>query len=129
MTSAFSSNDAAAIERNIDTDTDRQSIQEIWNEARCSECSAWITKNNFKKVKRCDIRDSIIVTRTFFQVCLQFPDNLIRFSIEITIELSQLVECEVFVLGDTSYGSCCIDEVSNSCFRFQGIDADNKFKF
>lgn len=48
-----------------------------------------------------------------FQVCLQFPDNLIAFSIDITQQLSQLVDSEVFVLGDTSYGSCCIDEVSS----------------
>lgn len=52
MTSAFSSNDADAIERNIDVVTDGQLIQEIWNEARCSECSTWITKNNFKRVNK-----------------------------------------------------------------------------
>lgn len=50
MTSAFSSNDADAIERNIDTVPDGQLIQQIWNKTRCSECSAWITKNSFKKV-------------------------------------------------------------------------------
>ncbi|KAG4074402.1 hypothetical protein HA402_000381 [Bradysia odoriphaga] len=94
MTSAFSSNDAEVIERPIDTITDEQLIQEIWNEARCVECSTWIKENNFKRV------------------CLQFPDNLIAFSIQITQELSQLVDSEVFVLGDTSYGSCCIDEIA-----------------
>ncbi|KAJ6634959.1 2-(3-amino-3-carboxypropyl)histidine synthase subunit 2 [Pseudolycoriella hygida] len=101
MTSAFSSNDSDVIERNVDTVTQEQSLPEIWNEARCSECSSWIKKNNFKKV------------------CLQFPDSLIPFSIEITQELSRLVECEVYVLGDTSYGSCCIDEVAAA-----HIDAD-----
>lgn len=50
MTSAFSSNDAAAIERNIDTVTNGTSIQEIWNEVRFSECSEWIISNNFKRV-------------------------------------------------------------------------------
>lgn len=120
MTSAFSSNDVDAIERNIDPVTDGQLIQEIWNEARCSECTAWITKNNFRKVnKSFQIREKVsnkATETTKFQVCLQFPDNLIAFSIEITLELSRLVECEVFVLGDTSYGSCCIDEVNNCCF-------------
>lgn len=50
MTSAFSSNDAEVIERDTDTITDGQVIQEIWNEARCTECSTWIKENNFKRV-------------------------------------------------------------------------------
>lgn len=52
MTSAFSSNDVEVIERNVDAIIEGQSIEEIWNEVRCSECSAWIAKNNFKKVNK-----------------------------------------------------------------------------
>lgn len=50
MTSAFSSNDADVIQRNVETNVNGETIQKIWNEARCSECLEWISKNNFKRV-------------------------------------------------------------------------------
>lgn len=113
MTSAFSSNDLAVIERYIDPIADGQAIQEIWNVTRCSECLDWISRNNFKRVRNKACLKGERIIKMIFQVCLQFPDDLIKFSIEITEELSKLDECEVYVLGDTSYGSCCIDEVRN----------------
>lgn len=53
-----------------------------------------------------------------FQVCLQFPDNCLCFSTQITKELTDVTnEVEIFILGDTSYGSCCVDEVRSTCFK------------
>lgn len=105
MTSAFSSVDSAAIERTVDSDgTEPLQLTDIWTEDRLSECSAWIRDHGFRAV------------------CLQFPDELLPFSAHIAHELKS--ECrrqttaisdeaavEVYILGDTSYGSCCVDEV------------------
>lgn len=52
MTSAFSSNDAAVIDRNLDTVADGQTINQIWNEVRSSQCLEWISGNNFEKVNK-----------------------------------------------------------------------------
>lgn len=46
------------------------------------------------------------------KVCLQFPDDLIPFSIAILEELKKNTSVQLCILGDTSYGSCCVDEVS-----------------
>lgn len=46
-------------------------------------------------------------------VALQFPDDLLHLSFCITEQLkSSLSSCQIFTLADTSYGSCCIDEVA-----------------
>lgn len=57
-------------------------------------------------------------------MCLQFPDELLLHSARIADELTQdslatAEAVEFFILGDTSYGSCCVDEVAAS-----HIDAD-----
>jgi len=46
------------------------------------------------------------------KVCLQFPDNLLQFSVKIALWLEKYINKKVFVLGDTSYGSCCVDELA-----------------
>lgn len=48
-----------------------------------------------------------------WQVCLQYPDDLIPFSTAILAEIqTKCPDSELFILGDTSYGSCCVDEVA-----------------
>lgn len=47
------------------------------------------------------------------KVCLQFPDDLIPFSIQILEDLKKNTTAQLCILGDTSYGSCCVDEVSD----------------
>lgn len=54
-------------------------------------------------------------------MCLQFPDSFLKHSdiIATDIKKSLLTALEgdkdfkVFILADTSYGSCCVDEVSS----------------
>ncbi|KAL0948334.1 hypothetical protein HGRIS_010921 [Hohenbuehelia grisea] len=55
------------------------------------------------------------------KIALQFPDALLPHSVPVYKALqSQLgVELEIYVLADTSYGSCCVDEVAA-----QHVDAD-----
>uniref|UniRef100_A0AAG5DX64 2-(3-amino-3-carboxypropyl)histidine synthase subunit 2 n=1 Tax=Anopheles atroparvus TaxID=41427 RepID=A0AAG5DX64_ANOAO len=56
-------------------------------------------------------------------VALQFPDHIIRHSVQIANELQHLTRenVRIFVLGDTSYGSCCVDEIAASHASADGI--------
>lgn len=120
MTSTFSSAESVALERTVDIANSSRppaTLADIWSDARLAECSSWIHSNGYRKV------------------CLQFADELLPFSVSITLELKS--ECrrrqqmssadaadgqsktEIYILGDTSYGSCCVDEVAAS-----HVDAD-----
>ncbi|KAF9652538.1 diphthamide biosynthesis protein [Thelephora ganbajun] len=54
-------------------------------------------------------------------VALQFPDGLLRDSVPIFKALRSMLgeEIHLYTLADTSYGSCCVDEVAS-----QHVDAD-----
>eukprot|EP00611_Tribonema_gayanum_P012579 TRINITY_DN231_c0_g1_i1.p1 TRINITY_DN231_c0_g1~~TRINITY_DN231_c0_g1_i1.p1 ORF type:complete len:629 (-),score=84.78 TRINITY_DN231_c0_g1_i1:40-1926(-) len=61
----------------------------------------------------------------FLRVALQFPDNLLHESAEVLWRLQTLFKRHgmdplLFVSGDTSYGACCVDEISAQHF---GADA------
>ncbi|TDH68432.1 hypothetical protein CCR75_007666 [Bremia lactucae] len=72
---------------------------------------------------QCDISIYYDIARTvdqirwggYTKIALQFPDSLLPDAPEVQQELKNelLGQYErVFVLGDTSYGSCCVDEVA-----------------
>lgn len=49
------------------------------------------------------------------RIGLQFPDELLTYSAMVSDELQRKVtdrQCQIFILADTSYGSCCVDEVA-----------------
>ncbi|KAF8517621.1 diphthamide biosynthesis protein [Gautieria morchelliformis] len=62
-----------------------------------------------------------IVKARYQQVALQFPDDLLHISVPIHQSLRRRLSSEIglYVLADTSYGSCCVDEVAA-----QHIEAD-----
>ncbi|KAF7329083.1 2-(3-amino-3-carboxypropyl)histidine synthase subunit 2 [Mycena kentingensis (nom. inval.)] len=64
---------------------------------------------------------SAIVAGKYKRVALQFPDELLHDSVPIYRRLRAGIgsEQELYVLADTSYGSCCVDEVAA-----QHVDAD-----
>ena len=43
---------------------------------------------------------------------LQFPDNLLKDSTYIANYLGNNTNSKIFILADTSYSSCCVDEVA-----------------
>lgn len=47
-------------------------------------------------------------------MCLQLPDDFLSHSIKISVDLKSKLDSNVnvFILGDTSYGSCCVDEIA-----------------
>ncbi|XP_029979700.1 2-(3-amino-3-carboxypropyl)histidine synthase subunit 2 [Sphaeramia orbicularis] len=53
-----------------------------------------------------------ISQRHFQKVALQFPDDLLVDSVAIAAEIEKNCKVNVYILGDTSYGSCCVDEVA-----------------
>ncbi|KZO98796.1 diphthamide biosynthesis protein [Calocera viscosa TUFC12733] len=54
-----------------------------------------------------------IVSRGYRTIALQFPDALLHDSVLVHRLLkSKLPGRELYVLADTSYGSCCVDEVA-----------------
>ncbi|XP_010418633.1 PREDICTED: diphthamide biosynthesis protein 2-like [Camelina sativa] len=58
-----------------------------------------------------------IISKSFSRIALQFPDELLKESTKVVSALKSktrlLTDREVrfFVMADTTYGSCCIDEV------------------
>ncbi|KYN02549.1 Diphthamide biosynthesis protein 2 [Cyphomyrmex costatus] len=70
------------------------------------KCARWIRTNALK------------------QVCLQFPDDLLPNSVEVALRLEKVVGQKVYIIGDTTCGSCCVDEITA-----QHIDADGIIHF
>lgn len=60
----------------------------------------------------------------FKTVALQFPDALLRDSTHVSVALQLLTKAKIFVLADTSYSPCCVDEIAA-----QHVNADAVFHF
>lgn len=45
-------------------------------------------------------------------VALQFPEGLLMYSCIIADILSKYTDCEVIIMGDVTYGACCVDDYS-----------------
>ncbi|RUS80213.1 hypothetical protein EGW08_012038 [Elysia chlorotica] len=92
-TSAFSASDDV-IHRTIECHTVKTSTDNLKIVYEIERCVTWIQQSNFKKV------------------ALQFPDVLLVDAPSVAKEIENCVpEISAFILGDTSYGSCCVDEV------------------
>ncbi|XP_075567480.1 2-(3-amino-3-carboxypropyl)histidine synthase subunit 2 [Pelecanus crispus] len=48
----------------------------------------------------------------FRKVALQFPDELLADAAAVAARMEAATGAEMYVLGDTTYGSCCVDEVA-----------------
>jgi len=68
-----------------------------------SKCVKWIQDKGLKRV------------------ALQFPDSLLVDSPAVTQAIQVSLGQEVFILGDTSYGECCVDEVAASHLSADGV--------
>ncbi|XP_034021332.1 2-(3-amino-3-carboxypropyl)histidine synthase subunit 2 [Thalassophryne amazonica] len=95
MAHAFSSSSEAVIQRVVQvpmkTNSPLEELEKLYHiDATCD----FVTQHQFEKV------------------ALQFPDELLVDSIAIAAELESKTKAKVFILGDTSYGSCCVDEVA-----------------
>ncbi|KZT04025.1 diphthamide biosynthesis protein [Laetiporus sulphureus 93-53] len=103
---AFSTAGEDAITRTVDLGDDvpeEMSMDQFWDYYEIDRTVEEIVKGDYKRI------------------ALQFPDELLRDSVPIFRALKSRLgdEKELYVLADTSYGSCCVDEVAA-----QHVDAD-----
>ncbi|KAK1947119.1 2-(3-amino-3-carboxypropyl)histidine synthase subunit 2 [Phytophthora citrophthora] len=91
--------------------------------SRAIEMHVQVQESDGIRTEDCDLRVYYDVERTVEQIkrggykkiALQFPDSLLPDASQVQQELKDglIGQWErVFVLGDTSYGSCCVDEVA-----------------
>ncbi|KAH8813721.1 putative diphthamide synthesis protein-domain-containing protein [Flagelloscypha sp. PMI_526] len=114
--SLFSSSESSAISRSTDVSNEDSSLHYV--QPYTSHFNDYF-----------DIEDTAtkILGGNFKRVALQFPDSLLRYSVPIYQSLKAHMTNhrigseipELYVLADTSYGSCCVDEVAA-----QHVDAD-----
>ncbi|XP_039947619.1 2-(3-amino-3-carboxypropyl)histidine synthase subunit 2 [Bactrocera tryoni] len=102
-TSAFYNSAEEVIVREVDLEKDEVTppLEQVWNGTLLKICWGWIRQNGYKRV------------------CLQFPDHYLPHSDEISDSLKALftpnsgsTDIKLFILADTSYGSCCVDEIA-----------------
>ncbi|KAF9031679.1 diphthamide biosynthesis protein, partial [Hymenopellis radicata] len=96
---AFSTAAEDTISRSVDVIPDQSASQFGEDEFKeyydINDTAFWITEGDFQKV------------------ALQFPDELLHDSVPIYRHLkAKIGHRELYVLADTSYGSCCVDEVA-----------------
>eukprot|EP01091_Cochliopodium_minus_P011386 TRINITY_DN3203_c0_g1_i2.p1 TRINITY_DN3203_c0_g1~~TRINITY_DN3203_c0_g1_i2.p1 ORF type:complete len:535 (+),score=169.99 TRINITY_DN3203_c0_g1_i2:2-1606(+) len=74
------------------------------------------SKSNISFEERFDIKGCVefIEEGKYKSVALQFSDDLLSYSDKTMQSLKLKTKADVFILGDTSFGSCCIDEVAAS---------------
>ncbi|EGN97603.1 hypothetical protein SERLA73DRAFT_184369 [Serpula lacrymans var. lacrymans S7.3] len=111
----FATSSEDAIARTIDIESDHSAVRFNSDTPLLDHISEF---EDFYEIER-TARD--IVDGGFKRVALQFPDLLLPDSVPIYRLLKRRVgeAHELYVLADTSYGSCCVDEVAA-----QHVDAD-----
>lgn len=90
----FSENNS--LERDINVENKATKLSDIWNPNELNRCIKFTREGSFASV------------------CLQFSDDFINYSVEIEKQLKKHIDSKVYLLADTSYGSCCVDEVTTS---------------
>ncbi|CAN8003823.1 unnamed protein product [Ixodes hexagonus] len=107
MSLSFSSSDRAAIDQTLNASVEsltRTSDSEIGSRYEIERCIAWTREHKYKTV------------------ALQFPDEMLIDSVRVTLSLQRaVVDSSFFILGDTSYGSCCVDEVAAEHIKADSI--------
>lgn len=93
MTSLFSSDSCLEQELSIQNKAIR--LSDLWTASDLNRSIKFIREGSFSRV------------------CLQLPDEYLNFAVLIEDQLKKHVDANIYVLADTSYGSCCVDEVRN----------------
>jgi len=94
MSVNFFSSEKEVIEKEVDILIDKTvKLSDIWTSNDLNRCIKFIREKFLTKI------------------CLQFSDDILHLAVKIESELVKHVDSNIFILADTSYGSCCIDEV------------------
>ncbi|XP_071501716.1 2-(3-amino-3-carboxypropyl)histidine synthase subunit 2-like [Diadema antillarum] len=92
--SSFYSDSLSVIQRTVVARDQASTCADVDDYYETQRCAVFIKKHGFNKV------------------ALQFPDSLLGDAAAVAERLQALTSSLVFILGDTSYGSCCVDEVA-----------------
>ncbi|XP_026492728.2 2-(3-amino-3-carboxypropyl)histidine synthase subunit 2 [Vanessa tameamea] len=90
----FTTDAKICIERDLEITNKQHVYEDLITRFDILETCKWITDNNYAKV------------------CLQFPDDLLNVSAAIYEEIKTRTNIDLYILGDTSYASCCVDSVA-----------------
>ncbi|KPJ15380.1 Diphthamide biosynthesis protein 2 [Papilio machaon] len=82
------------IERELGVVPTNREFEDLISHFDVLKTCKWISDNNYSKV------------------CLQFPDELLNVSAVIFEEIKNKCDVDLYILGDTSYASCCVDAVA-----------------
>lgn len=93
MSLNFSSPDNEAINSQVVIENRASKLSDIWTSNDLNRCIKFIREKFLSRI------------------CLQFSDEILSFAVEIEEQLKKHVDSNIFILADTSYGSCCVDEV------------------
>lgn len=100
MSLIFSTNDTSAIETKIELSNKVTKLSDVWTSNDLNRCIKFIREKFLNRI------------------CLQFEDNILSYAVEIEEQLKKHVDSNIFILADTSYGSCCVDEVKFNILNF-----------
>ena len=73
-----------------------------------------ILRDKFYKDNNNTYHDNHKESEDEFKVALQFPEGLLMYSCVICDILNRFTGAHVFILGDVTYGACCIDDFTAS---------------
>lgn len=90
----FTTDAKICLEREVEVRDTYDEIKDIRKQFDVDDTCKWISENNFERV------------------CLQFPDELLGVSAKVYEEIKSNVDVDLYILGDTSYASCCVDSVA-----------------
>lgn len=96
MTSLFSSSENNCLEREVEVENRAIKLSDVWTANDLNRCIKFLREGSFARV------------------CLQFSDEILNYAVDIEKQLKKHIDSNVFLLADTSYGSCCVDEVRNA---------------
>ncbi|XP_022659838.1 2-(3-amino-3-carboxypropyl)histidine synthase subunit 2-like isoform X2 [Varroa destructor] len=108
MAVAFCSSAEEALHRNLGFSAKQKSNDQFGEDINeCFElerCAKWISDHSFRRI------------------ALQFPDEQLSQSVRIAQKLGSMVpDSKLYILGDTSFGSCCVDEVAAEHSACEGV--------
>lgn len=71
-----------------------------------------VKHSNLESLYEIDRTVNAILKGNYQRITLQFPDELLADAASVATELEKRTGRHIYVLADTSYGSCCVDEVA-----------------
>ncbi|XP_063885100.1 2-(3-amino-3-carboxypropyl)histidine synthase subunit 2-like [Scylla paramamosain] len=92
--SAFTNTGTDVLQRQMAEGDSRAASLTLQDMYEINRCVAWVRQGQHHKV------------------CLQFPDELLGDAAAVAEALTCQLGHPVYILGDTTYGSCCVDEVA-----------------